>query len=167
MPSAHGKLFAMDLRVPLRAAEEDHEHDPPAEVRKVPPLLPEEGSEDREARGPTKSVAVLPFDDLSAAGVLSRRSRIVLFAGHVVQHRREPIQIPDNKRSTLALDDADPRQAIELACDPSRWVLTRLAISAWVGAGLRRALLPCFGARLANRSNSACMRLLTARVLNS
>lgn len=46
----------------------------------------------------------------------------------------------------------------------SRWVLTRLAISAWVGAGLRHAPLPSFGARLANRSNSACMRL-TARVL--
>jgi hypothetical protein len=44
------------------------------------------------------------------SGRLKRRLRnIFLFAGHVVQHRRQPIQIPDNKRSTLALYDADPR----------------------------------------------------------
>jgi hypothetical protein len=49
----------------------------------------------------------------------------------------------------------------------SRCVLTRLAISVWVGTGEMRTHLPSLAAMLANLNNSAWMRLLTASVLNS
>src|SRR5262245_63384375 len=42
-------------------------------------------------------------------------ARGVLFAGHLVKHGRQSVKIPDNERSALALYDADPRKAIELA----------------------------------------------------
>src|SRR5215813_9800610 len=55
-----------------------------------------------------------PNASLSAAGVLSRRSRIVLFAGHLVQHCRQSIEIADEKCSTPAHYNANFCQPIEL-----------------------------------------------------
>src|SRR5258707_1193541 len=62
-------------------------------------------------------------------------ARGALFAGHLLKHGRQPVEIPDDERSALALDDADARKAIELARH-------RLAVRAYaacdLGVGRRR-----------------------------
>src|SRR6476661_3092864 len=51
------------------------------------------------------------------AGPRRKLREALPFPGHLMQHRGQPIQIADDKHSTLALDNADPGQAIELAGD--------------------------------------------------
>jgi len=83
-----------------------------------------------------------------------------------VNHFGEPLDVFDQKRTSLPLDETDARQAGELARD-------RLAMGADAARDLGMGRRRCDACRLAapfslaSLSNSAWMRLLTASVLNS
>ena len=106
----------------------------------------------RRAACPTQQQADPLRHDLATK---SSRHEVALLAEDVVDHGGKGLDVADDERAAALLDDTARASSPRPRVTASRWVLTRLASSAWVGAGKIIAHFCPGAASWARRSSSA------------